>query len=132
MLDVTAFKKAIKSLNEALLEFDKTKSVFVKDACIQRFEYTYDLSHKMLKRQLAAMQAAQSDINLLSFQDLIRMGAQKGFLLNSWDVWSKHRHARNITSHAYDNNKAQEVFNDIPSFLVEAQYLLEQLEKLNS
>ncbi|MEO9607869.1 MULTISPECIES: nucleotidyltransferase substrate binding protein [Alphaproteobacteria] len=54
-LELSSFEKALASLDEALAEFDRTQSQLVKDACIQRFEYTYELAHKLLKRQLEAM-----------------------------------------------------------------------------
>ncbi len=130
-LELTSFKKAIQSLKEALDEYDKTQNVFVKDSCLQRFEYTYELAHKLLKRQLEAMSAAAEIIDTMSFQQLIRHGAETGLLLNSWDVWKKYRDARNATSHAYNEEKANEVFDIIPDFYQEASYLLAQLEKHN-
>ncbi len=130
-LELTSFEKAIASLKLALDEFEKTHSVFVKDSCIQRFEYTYDFSHKILKRQLERMSAASSEIDLMSFQQLIRLGAESGLLLNSWDIWKDYRDARNATSHAYNEEKAQEVFEVIPDFYQEAKYLLEKLQERN-
>ncbi len=132
MLDLTSLENAVKSLKEALDEFNKNQSPFVKDSCIQRFEYTYELSHKMLKRQLESMSASPSEVDQMSFPELIRTGAEKGLLLNSWDVWKIHRDARNITSHAYKEKKADKVFADIPAFYEEACYLLKTLQERNT
>ena len=130
-LELSSFENALASLDEALAEYDRTKNKFVKDACIQRFEYTYELAHKLLKRQLEAMSANPSEIDQMSFQDVIRSGAERGLLANRWDEWRHFRDARNATSHAYDEKKANEVFERIPAFREEAAILLGNLQTRN-
>ena len=131
-LDLSSFSNALASLDEALAEYDRTQSQFVKDACIQRFEYTYELAHKLLKRQLEAMSANPSEFDQMSFPDMIRTGAERGLLLNSWDEWRRFRDARNATSHAYNEKKANEVFVRIPAFRDEAAFLLARLQVRNA
>lgn len=131
-LELSSFEKALASLDEALTEFDRTQSQFVKDACIQRFEYTYELAHKLLKRQLEAMSANPSEIDQMSFPDMIRSGAERGLLANGWDEWRRFRDARNATSHAYNEKKANEVFERIPAFRDEAAFLLARLQERNA
>lgn len=131
-LELSSFEKALASLDEALAEYDRTQSQFVKDACIQRFEYTYELAHKLLKRQLEAMSPNPSEIDQMSFPDMIRTGAERGLLANGWDEWRRFRDARNATSHAYNEKKANEVFVRIPAFRDEAAFLLAQLQKRNA
>ena len=129
-LDLSSLKKAIISLEEAVHEFHiQTANSFIRDACIQRFEYTYELTHKMLKRYLEMSEAQREEIDQMSFPTLIRTGAEKGLLQHSWDLWSAFRTARNLTSHTYNESKAIEVCQIIPTFLNEAQYLLSELEK---
>lgn len=130
-LELSSFEKALASLNEALAEFDRTQSQFVKDACIQRFEYTYELAHKLLKRQLEAMSANPSEIDQMSFPDMVRSGAERGLLANGWGEWRRFRDARNATSHAYNEKKANEVFERIPAFRDEAAFLLARLQERN-
>lgn len=131
-LELSSFEKALASLDEALAEFDRTQSQFVKDACIQRFEYTYELAHKLLKRQLEAMSPNPSEIDQMSFPDMIRSGAERGLLANGWDEWRRFRDARNATSHAYNEQKANEVFERIPGFRDEAAFLLARLQERNA
>jgi nucleotidyltransferase substrate binding protein (TIGR01987 family) len=128
-LELSSFEKALASLEEALAEYDRTQSQFVKDACIQRFEYTYELAHKLLKRQLEAMSPNPSEIDQMSFPDMIRSGAERGLLANGWDEWRRFRDARNATSHAYNEKKANEVFERIPAFRDEAAVLLKHLQE---
>lgn len=131
-LELSSFEKALASLDEALAEFDRTQSQFVKDACIQRFEYTYELAHKLLKRQLEAMSPNPSEIDQMSFPDMIRSGAERGLLANGWDEWRRFRDARNATSHAYNEQKANEVFLRIPAFRDESAFLLARLQERNA
>ena len=131
-LELSSFEKALASLDEALAEYDRTQNQFVKDACIHRFEYTYELAHKLLKRQLEAMSATPAEIDQMSFPDMIRTGAERGLLANSWDKWKLFRDARNATSHAYNEKKANEVFERIPAFRDEAAFLLARLQERNS
>jgi hypothetical protein len=45
-------------------------------ACVQAFEYTYELSHKMLKRYLEATETNKENMDTFSFQNLIRVGSE--------------------------------------------------------
>lgn len=128
-LDLSSLIKALNSLDEALREYQKqSKNLFIRDATIQRFEYSYELAHKMLKRYLEMTESNSEEIDQMPFSTLIRTGAEKGLLLNSWEAWSIYRNARNLTSHTYNEKKAIEVCGVIPSFLKDAQYLLKQLQ----
>ncbi len=129
-LDLTPLAKSISSLDVALKEYAKdTSNEFVRDSCIQRFEFTYDLSHKMLKRFLEMTEANPEVFDQMSFQDIIRTGDEKGLLLNGWDVWAGYRRARNITSHTYDKDKAIEVMSIIPDLFEEAMFLISKLQE---
>lgn len=101
----------------------------IRDACIQRFEFTYELSHKMLKRFLEATSANPAEVDAMSFQDLIRLGSERGLLLGDWFQWREFRGARAATSHTYDEHKAAEVFAQIPSFVEEARFLRDRLRE---
>ena len=128
-LDYSPLEKAIATLFEAMDEYQRNSTDFIWDACIQRFEYTYDLSHKMLKRYLEQVSANPLEIDKMSFQNLIRTDAEKGGLLSSYDIWAGYREARNSTSHGYDENKAAEVFKQFPAFLNETKTLLANLKQ---
>jgi nucleotidyltransferase substrate binding protein (TIGR01987 family) len=139
LLDLTSLNKAITSLENAIMVFDEnerssfdamTKEV-IKAGLIQNFEFTYELSHKMLKRYLELTEPNSTVIEEMNFADLIRKGYEKGLLPNSWDIWKDYRKARGITSHTYDADKASEVIREIPQFIKEAHYLYAELEKRN-
>lgn len=131
-LDLSSLVKVVTSLEVALAAYQKNPAdLFVRDASIQRFEYTYELCHKMLKRYLELTEPNAEDIDQMQFAQLIRTGSEKGLLLNGWDVWTKYRYARNLTSHTYNEDKAIEVCQIIPSFCKDAKFLLDKLNERN-
>ena len=129
-LDLTPLEKAITRLSEGLSRYqqDITGSQ-IRDGLIQRFAFTYEISHKMLKRFLEATSANPAEFDDMSFQDLIRSGNERGLLLGSWPDWKKYRDMRAKTSHTYDEDVALEVVAGIPAMLEEAQYLLSKLKE---
>ena len=131
-LDLNSLEKAIHKLKTNLNLLGKEgisreeKEAF-EDACIQAFEYTYELTHKTLKRYLEETEPNRDDVDRWTFQDLIRHGAERGLLLNSWDKWTEYRYSRNKTSHSYDSSVVEVVIHIIPEFIVEAEFLLNQV-----
>jgi nucleotidyltransferase substrate binding protein (TIGR01987 family) len=129
VLDLTPFSKALERLSEGL-EFyrgDPTHTM-IRDGLVQRFEFTYDISHKMLKRYLESVSATPGAFDAVPFADLIRTANEQGLLLGNWSDWKRYREMRGMTSHAYNEDIAVEVVAGIPAFLAEAQFLLKQLQ----
>lgn len=129
-LDLTSFEKALLRLEEALQAYaGEPGNTLYRDATIQRFEFTYEVAHKMLKRYLEMTAANPAAIDEMAFADLIRTGSEQGLLRSGWDKWKDYRKARGTTSHTYDEAKAKEVAAIIPDFLLEAQSLFSELGK---
>ena len=132
-LDLTSLENALQRLTEALHALDAApQNTLYRDATIQRFEYSYELAHKMLKRYLEMAAANPVRIDELAFPDLIRTGNEQGLLRSGWDKWTTYRKARSITSHTYDEAKAIEVLAIVPDFLQEARFLLSELQSRGS
>lgn len=132
-LDLTPFAKAVERLSEGLAEYERDHShTMIRDGLVQRFEFTYEISHKMLKRYLALTLASPAEFDAMPFSDLIRTGNQQGLLLGNWTDWRGYREMRSMTSHTYDEGIALQVVAGIPAFLAEARYLLEQLQRRNA
>lgn len=128
-LILSSLEKAIHQLESGLDQALQNPNVeLLRDGVIQRFEYTYELSWKMLKRYFELNTADPSYVEAMTFPELIRTGSEQGLLLNGWDIWQDYRKARSTTSHTYDAIKAKEIFAIIPQFLKEARYLLESLQ----
>ncbi len=127
MLDVTNFHKAIMSLKNAMDEYSRSPNEYVRDSCIQRFEYCYDSATKMIKRQLEYIIDNPVQVDSMSFQERIRSASEAGLLLNGWNTWHIYRDRRAASSHSYDEQVAKDVLNTIPQFYQEIIFLHEKL-----
>ena len=126
-LNIEPLEKALVTLDVALEEHSKRPNdTFVRDACIQRFEYSYELSFKSLRRFLEVTEPSQPDPD---FASIIRLGYARGLLASELAVWRNFREKRNITSHSYDEEKAREVLSVLPAFLQEARSLLREMQQ---
>lgn len=128
-LNLAPFENAINRLAEGLDATEKSPADdLLRDGVIQRFEYTYELSWKMLKRYLTSVSAGTEEFEGMTFQQLIRTGSEKGLLLGDWRDWKRYRGARTSTSHLYNQKAAEAVYEVIPGFLKEARHLLKRLQ----
>jgi len=125
MLILTPFTKALESLELVLKE---PKTDIVRDSAIQRFEYTFELGIKMLKRYLEMSETVKETIDELAYKDLLRLGAEKGILQDP-ESWFEYREARNVTSHAYDAKKADAIYAILPAFATQARSLHDALHE---
>jgi len=129
-LDISSLESAIHRLEEGLARYlGDVSDAQIRDGLIQRFEFTYELSHKMLKRYLEATSANPSEFDQMAFQDLIRTGNERGLLLGDWPAWRKFRDMRNAVNHAYNEAKALSVVAGVEPFLDEAKYLRDELKR---
>ena len=129
-LDISSLESAINRLEESLARYLKDVSdAMVRDGLILRIRLAYELSHKALKRYLEATSASPSEFDQMAFQDLIRMGNERGLLLGDWPAWRRYRDMRNAVSHAYNEAKALSVVAGVDPFLAEAKFLRDQLKR---
>jgi nucleotidyltransferase substrate binding protein (TIGR01987 family) len=129
-LDFSSLASSVQGLEEGLARFNlDTSDVMVRDGLVQRFEFTYELSHKMLRRFLEAASANPVEFDKADFQCLIRTANEQGLLLGAWPQWRVYRDMRSKTSHTYDEEVAIKIVAGIPAFLQEAQFLLDRLEQ---
>ena len=126
---VGQLEKALCYANSDMAKADSGLREQLRNSVIQCFEFTYELSHKMLKRYLEETAASPEEIDLSTFQNLIRLGNEKGLLRSDWTHWRAYRQARTDSSHTYDEDKAESVFEVAQDFLDEARYLFGELAK---
>lgn len=101
---IEEYLKALRQLERALARpFDE----FIRDAVIQRFEFTHELAWKMLKLRLEA-----EGITALTPRQTLRESLQAG-LIHDGNAWSEIQRYRNLTSHTYDEKLADEVYTFI-------------------
>lgn len=131
-LDLSPFIKALTSLERALARSaGAPEDEELRDACIQRFEFTYELAWKMLKRRLEMDLPNPQEVDGMSYRTLMRVSAEMGFI-EDVSAWFVYRDKRNKTSHTYDEDKAIEVYSVIPRFALHARNLLQNLQTRDS
>lgn len=92
------FERALVRLHEAL---DQNETDFMRDALIQRFEFTYELGWKCMFYWLRAQKEKVPEV--------VRPVIQAAFraeLIADADLWEKIKDYRDETSHTYDEKKA--------------------------
>lgn len=129
---ISQLEKSLRFANSPLAKNDIEVFEQFRNSVIQCFEFTYELSHKMLKRYLEETAASPEEIDLSTFQNLIRTGNEKGLLRSDWLRWRVYRQARTDSSHTYDADKADVVYSIVPEFLEEARHLYKQLMERSS
>lgn len=133
-LNLTSLEAAMARLKMALGEYE-TDNVrlnpnlreLVRGAAIQSFEYTYELSVQALVRYMKSQSIVSKASAPKTFNGLIRGALREGLLRSDLQAWQGYRANRNATSHAYDETRAQRVFESIPEFLEEAEYMVARL-----
>ncbi len=134
MLELTSFRKAVYLLKESMDWYRDESTVapreILRDSVIQRFEYTYELAWKMMKRWLE-INIGASYVDGISRKELFRMAAEQR-LIDDPVKWFEYHEARNQTSHIYDESIAQDVFNVVGSFLDDVEKFFKTLEKHNN
>jgi nucleotidyltransferase substrate binding protein (TIGR01987 family) len=129
ILDLTSLEQALAALDRALARSAKAPSdEELRDACIQRFEFTFELCWKMLKRRLEMDLPGATELDTMSYRALIRTGAERGLIADPV-AWFVYRDKRNLTTHTYDAAKANDIAAILPRFAADARLLLEALRK---
>lgn len=129
-LDLVPFKKALQSLKEVIEIYNKDKNnLIIRDSMIQRFEYTYSIALKMVKRFFSQGAFVLENIEGMTFNEMIRQANKMGLLRANLEKWDMYRQRRNLTSHTYDEKVAQDVASIIEDFADEVEFLLKKLEE---
>ncbi len=136
-LDISPFEKALSQLERSLeylhsdlAESDDGLREQFRAATIQAFEFSYELGTKMLRRQLEQITPNPSEIRAMAFMDMVRTGAEAG-LVRQVPQYRIFREKRNMTSHTYDEAKAEEVLAVLDDFVVEMHFLRDELKRRN-
>ena len=130
--DFSSLRNALTRLAEGYVRYQSDVSdIQIRDGLIQRYEFTYEISHKMLKRHLEMTAANPEAFDALPFADLIRTGNEQSLLKSDWSAWKVFREMRAKTSHTYDEDIAQTVVQVIPAFIEEIDFLVKRLDQRN-
>lgn len=130
ILDLSSFEKALDSLYEVIDVYNADKTnLITRDSMIQRFEYTYSLALKMIKRYLSMYAVLSENIDTMTFNTMIRQANKMGLLASNLEKWDIYRQRRNLTSHTYNEDAANAVVAIIDEFSQDAKFLLNKLKE---
>ena len=118
--------KAYNKLKE-VSELDDGSNEIIRDSLIQRFEFTYELTHKTLREFMKYLGVTLDN----SFPRTIFKKAYVNNLISSEETWISLLEDRNCTSHIYNENLASEVAERIvKDYVLAIEELVRKLEKL--
>ena len=127
---IVLFEREIEHLEEGLERYQAdTHDTQIHDGLVQRFEFTYEQGHKILKRYLEFASVNLAQFDAMTFQKLICTANEQGLLLGVWPDWRGFRDMRARTSHTYNDDVALEVVDGIPRFIEEAIYLCNSMRE---
>lgn len=99
------YKKALKQLQDAVdLMEERALSILEKQGFIQAFEYTHELAWKTLKDFLEN----RGNTDIYGSRDATKKAFALG-LVDDGEIWMQMIKSRNLTSHTYDENTADEI-----------------------
>ena len=121
--------KALKQLENAVeLSKKRPLSELEKQGFIQAFEYTHELAWKTLKDLLEY----QGNKDIYGSRDASRESFKLGLITNG-ENWMDMINSRNLTSHTYNEDTADEIVKSIENiYFNEFISLKEKLEKLKT
>lgn len=119
------FEQAVKRLDEVIAVYDRYQLPELKDAVIQRFSFCSELAWKSAREYL--LDAGYLDLN--SPKAVMRQAYAAGLLPDD-QPWIALLQARNLAAHVYDEETANEIFQQVRSdFAPLFHALLEALQK---
>ena len=128
-LDFTALENTINRLGEVLKRYEREKTDdVVRDSVIQRFEFTYSIALKTLRKYFIERAFVIDDVNNLSFNEMIRIASKLNLIKSDLEKWTQYRTMRNLTSHTYDEEIALKVVGIVPDFYKEISFLLAKMK----
>ena len=96
-LDLTILKKSFETLKECYKDYnlqeDEKLKGYIKDSCIQRFEYTYESAKKIMNKFLKKeYDKTEKDLSVNNiFREMYGLG-----LIKSFENWADYREKRNL------------------------------------
>ncbi|MBI2605125.1 MAG: nucleotidyltransferase substrate binding protein [Deltaproteobacteria bacterium] len=115
-------EKALDSLKKAVATAPKNE--LERDGVIQRFEYTFEMAWKSIRKCL--FELGRKEVSS-SPKPVLRDALEEN-LISDIQQWFEFLEARNFTSHTYNELSANEVYSRAKDFPPVAETLLEKLK----
>ncbi|MCD6413450.1 MAG: nucleotidyltransferase substrate binding protein [Elusimicrobia bacterium] len=122
-LKISLFEKSLQTFEEIL---SQPYSVVIRDASMQRFEYTFEAMWKFLKEFLKEMEGIVANSPKAVFREAFGIG-----LISEPDTekFLEMTDSRNDIAHTYKEEVAKEIFERLPEYLDLMRLLDESLKK---
>lgn len=130
-LDLSVLKNSLATLkecyNDLVAQPDEKIRTYIKDSCIQRFEYTYESSKKIMNKFLKKeYDKTESELSINNiFREMYGLN-----LISNFENWIDYRQKRNLTSHEYNIELTYPIIDIIPKFIDDVEILVNNLEKV--
>ena len=119
--NLKSFEKALLQLGDAL---EESESPIVRDACLQRFEFSYELLWKTLKIFLEEIHGVRAVSPRQVFKEAFALS-----IIGEELTFVEMIESRNTLSHTYNEEQAAKIYVKCADYLKAMKNVLEQLNK---
>ena len=120
------YNRNLKNLKKALHQFgdalEEPESSIVRDASIQRFEFTYELCWKTLKSFLEEIHGIRALSPRLVFKEAFALS-----FIDKEDIFIEMIESGNTLAHTYNEEQAKGIYEKCPAYLLEIQKVYDNL-----
>ena len=122
-------KKALSNLDEAVeLSEERELTKLEKQGLIQSFEYTYELAWNTIRD----FYRSKGEVDIQGSRDAFRLAFERG-LIEDGQVFMNMIKSRQLSSHTYNEETADEIYQDIVNhYFCAFQELVERLQQEQS
>ncbi len=130
-LNLNVLKKSLSTLRECYEDLNKQQDeklkTYIKDSCVQRFEYTYETAKKLMNKFLKKeYDKTEKDLTINNlFREMLALG-----LIKNFENWAEYREKRNITSHEYNIELTYPIIDIVPKFINDVEFLITGFERV--
>ena len=122
------YNRNLKSLEKALLQLsdalEQAESPIVRDACLQRFEFSYELLWKTLKIFLEEIHGVRAVSPRQVFKEAFALS-----LIEKEQIFIEMIESRNTLSHTCNEGQAMKIYKKCSDYLSVMKSVLAQLNK---
>ncbi len=122
------YNRNLKSLEKALLQLsdalEQAESPIVRDACLQSFEFSYELLWKTLKIFLEEIHGVRAVSPRQVFKEAFALS-----LIEKEQIFIEMIESRNTLSHTYNEGQAMKIYKKCSDYLSVMKSVLAQLNK---
>ena len=119
--NLKSFEKALIQLGDAL---EESESPIVRDACLQRFEFSYELLWKTLKIFLEEIHGVRAVSPRQVFKEAFALS-----IIDEELTFVEMIESRNTLSHTYNEEQAMKIYVKCADYLKAMKNVLAQLNK---